>query len=71
MRVWSRRTVLSVVAGGKPRAWVPLAVAGAPLRRTFVAMKCDKPARPPGVMFCVGIATAAFGAAMVLRFRPS
>jgi len=31
----------------------------------------DKPARPPGLMFYVGIVTAALGAAMVLRYRPT
>lgn len=63
--------VFAIKSGGKPTAVAPLVFAGAPIMSTFVAMMWDKPARPPGLMFYVGIATAALGAAMVLRFRPS
>ncbi|MCH8851557.1 MAG: hypothetical protein IID41_02780 [Planctomycetes bacterium] len=63
--------VFAMKSGGKPLAVAPLVFAGAPIMSTFVAMMWDKPARPPGLMFYVGIATAALGAAMVLRFRPT
>ena len=63
--------VFAIKSGGKPLAVAPLVFAGAPIMSTFVAMMWDKPARPPGLMFYVGIATAALGAAMVLRFRPT
>ena len=63
--------VFAMKSGGKPLAVAPLVFAGAPIMSTFVAMMWDKPARPPGLMFYVGIATAALGAAMVLRFLPT
>ena len=63
--------VFAIKSGGKPLAVAPLVFAGAPIMSTFVAMMWDKPARPPGAMFYIGIATAALGAAMVLRFRPT
>ena len=63
--------VFAMKSGGKPLAVAPLVFAGAPIMSTFVAMMWDKPDRPPGLMFYVGIATAALGAAMVLRYRPT
>jgi len=63
--------VFAMKSGGKPLAVAPLVFAGAPIMSTFVAMMWDKPARPPGLMFYVGIVTAALGAAMVLRYRPT
>ncbi len=63
--------VFAIKSGGKPLAVAPLVFAGAPIMSTFVAMMWDKPTRPPVLMFYVGIATAALGAAMVLRFRPT
>ena len=63
--------VFAIKSGGKPLSVAPLVFAGAPIMSTFVAMMWDKPTRPPVLMFYVGIATAALGAAMVLRFRPT
>ncbi len=63
--------VFAMKSGGKPLAVAPLVFAGAPIMSTFVAMMWDKPDRPPGLMFYVGIVTAALGAAMVLRYRPT
>ena len=63
--------VFAMKSGGKPLAVAPLVFAGAPIMSTFVAMMWDKPDRPPGLMFYVGIATAALGATMVLRYRPT
>ena len=63
--------VFAIKSGGRPLAVAPLVFAGAPIMSTFVAMMWDKPAKPPVLMFYVGIATAALGAAMVLRFRPT
>ncbi len=63
--------VFAIKSGGKPLAVAPLVFAGAPIMSTFVAMMWDKPDKPPALMFYVGIATAALGAAMVLRFRPT
>ncbi len=63
--------VFAIKSGGKPLSVAPLVFAGAPIMSTFVAMMWDKPAKPPGWLFYVGIATAAVGAAMVLRFRPT
>ncbi len=63
--------VFAIKSGGRPLAVAPLVFAGAPIMSTFVAMMWDKPDKPPALMFYVGIATAALGAAMVLRFRPT
>ncbi len=63
--------VFAIKSGGKPLSVAPLVFAGAPIMSTFVAMMWDKPDKPPALMFYVGIATAALGAAMVLRFRPT
>ncbi len=63
--------VFAIKTGGKPLSVAPLVFLGAPIMSTFVAMMWDKPAKPPGWMFYVGIGIAALGAAMVLRFRPT
>lgn len=56
---------------GKPIYVAPLVFAGAPIVNTVVAMIWSKPAKPPSVMFYVGILIAACGAALVLRFKPA
>ncbi len=56
---------------GKPVFVAPLVFAGAPIINTFVSMIWSKPAKPPSLYFFVGIALAAVGAAMALRFKPT
>ncbi len=62
---------LKPTSGGHPMFVAPLVFAGAPIMNIFVSMAWSRPARPPGVWFYVGIALAAVGAALVLRFKPS
>jgi hypothetical protein len=56
---------------GKPIYVAPLVFAGAPVVNTIVSMIWTKPERPPHVLFYAGIALAAAGAGLVLRFRPT
>lgn len=62
--------VFALKGGGRPISVAPLVFAGAPVVNTMVSMIWHRPARPPGVMFFVGIILAAAGAALVLRHRP-
>ena len=63
--------VFAMRAGGSPLTVAPLVFAGAPIVNTLVSMLWNKPAKPPGAMFYVGLLLAAVGAAIVLRFRPT
>ncbi len=55
---------------GHPLVVAPLIFAGAPIVNTIVSMVWHKPGNPPGLLFYAGIALAAVGASMVLRFKP-
>lgn len=63
--------IFALKTGGKPIYVAPLVFAGAPIVNAFVSMVWDKPKSPPSIWFYVGLALAAGGAAMVLRFKPS
>jgi len=63
--------VFAMRHGGSPIIVAPLIFAGAPIINTFVSMIWHKPAKPPSIYFYVGIALAALGAALVLRFKPT
>ena len=63
--------VFAIKSGGTPLAVAPLVFAGAPVVNTLVSMLWDKPAKPPSVMFYLGIVLAGVGAAIVLRFKPA
>jgi len=56
---------------GKPIYVAPLVFAGAPIVNTLVSMMWHRPAEPPRIWFYLGIALAALGGALVLRFKPS
>ena len=62
--------VFATKNGGQPLIVAPLVFAGAPIINTLVSMLWDKPAKPPGALFFLGIVIAALGMTMVLRFRP-
>jgi len=55
---------------GSPIIVAPLVFAGAPIMNTFVSMVLHKPAKPPNVLFYVGILMAAVGAGLALANRP-
>ena len=63
--------VFATKNGGQPLIVAPLVFAGAPIINPLVSMLWDKPAKPPGAMFFLGIVIAAVGMSMVLRFRPT
>ena len=63
--------VFAMKTGGKPILVAPLVFAGAPVVNTIVSMLWSKPEKPPGTLFYAGIAFAALGAVLVLRFRPT
>ena len=63
--------VFAMRHGGSPLLVAPLVFAGAPIVNTLVSMLWSRPAKPPSVMFYVGIALAAVGASLVLRFKPT
>ncbi|MBI4718434.1 MAG: hypothetical protein HY763_11555 [Planctomycetes bacterium] len=56
---------------GLPIYVAPLVFAGAPIINTLVSMIWHRPARPPALWFYAGILLAGFGAALVLRFKPT
>ncbi len=62
--------VLAMTHGGRPIFVAPVVFAGAPVINTIVSMLWHKPAHPPSPLFYVGIALAAVGASMVLKFKP-
>lgn len=57
-------------AGGKPVFVMPLVFGCAPVVNTIVTMLTSRSSVRPGVLFYVGIALVAFGAAGVLKFKP-
>ncbi len=63
--------VFAMRHGGSPILVAPLVFAGAPIVNTLVSMIWSKPTKPPSVYFYVGIALAAVGASLVLRFKPT
>jgi len=56
---------------GRPIVVAPLVFAGAPIVNTIVSMIWNPPKQSPSVMFYLGIALAAVGAAVTLRFKPA
>lgn len=63
--------VFALRHGGSPMIVAPLVFAGAPVVNTFTSMIWHKPDKAPSLYFYVGIALAAVGAALVLRFKPT
>lgn len=62
--------VFAIHHGGRPIVVAPVVFAGAPVVNTIVSMIWHKPANPPSFPFYLGIALAAVGASLVLRFKP-
>jgi hypothetical protein len=62
--------VFALLHGGRPIYVAPIVFAGAPIVNTIVSMIWHKPAGTPHPLFYAGIALAAVGASMVLRFKP-
>jgi len=63
--------ILALKYGGTPAFVPPLVFAGAPIISAFVSMVWHRPKSAPEIWFYVGLAFAALGAALVLRFKPS
>ncbi|MEM8963553.1 MAG: EamA family transporter [Acidobacteriota bacterium] len=63
--------ILALKNGGSPLYVAPLVFAGAPIVNAFVSMAMHKPKSWPEPWFWVGLALAALGASMVLRFKPA
>ncbi|MCB1036704.1 MAG: hypothetical protein KDD47_22960 [Acidobacteria bacterium] len=63
--------ILALKSGGTPLVVTPLVFAGAPVVNALVSMGWYKPKSAPEVWFYVGLALAALGAFLVLRFRPT
>jgi len=63
--------ILALKSGGSPLVVAPLVFAGAPIVNAFVSMAWHRPRAAPEALFYVGIALAAGGAYLVLRYRPS
>ncbi|MHC5112239.1 MAG: hypothetical protein ACYTHJ_20470 [Planctomycetota bacterium] len=62
--------VFALKQGGRPVTVAPLVFAGAPIVNTLISMAWHKPAKPPSLMFYLGIVMAAVGAAITLKFKP-
>ena len=62
--------ILALKTGGTPLVVAPLVFAGAPVVNALVSMGWHKPKSAPEIWFYVGLALAALGAFLVLRFRP-
>jgi uncharacterized membrane protein len=63
--------ILALKAGGSPLVVAPLVFAGAPVINSLVSLAWHRPQSAPQPLFYLGIALAAAGAYLVLRFRPS
>lgn len=63
--------ILAIKAGGSPIVIAPLVFAGAPIVNTLLSMGWHPPKTAPPPLFYVGLALAASGAFLVLRFKPS
>lgn len=62
--------ILALKSGGTPLYVAPLVFAGAPIVNVVISMLWHRPKSAPEVWFYVGLALAAVGAGLVLRFRP-
>ncbi len=62
--------ILAIKSGGIPLVVAPLVFAGAPIVNTLVSMSWHRPKSAPEPLFYVGLALAALGAFLVLRFKP-
>lgn len=62
--------ILSLKTGGSPIYVAPLVFAGAPVVNAFVSMAWHKPKAAPEPWFWLGLAMAAVGVGLVLRFKP-
>jgi len=63
--------IFALKSGGKPMYVAPLVFAGAPVINVAITMVWDKPKGAVSPIFFVGIALAAAGAFLVLRFKPA
>ena len=63
--------ILAFKSGGSPLYVAPLVFASAPIVNVVVSMLWHRPKSAPEPWFYVGLALAAIGVAMVLRFKPS
>jgi uncharacterized membrane protein len=63
--------ILALKSGGSPLVVAPLVFAGAPIVNSLVSLAWHRPQSAPQPQFYLGIALAAAGAYLVLRFRPS
>jgi hypothetical protein len=63
--------ILALKAGGSPLVVAPLVFAGAPVINSLVSLAWHRPQSAPQPLFYLGIALAAAGAYLVLRFRPT
>ena len=63
--------ILALKTGGTPLVVAPLVFAGAPVVNALVSMGWHRPKSAPELWFYVGLGLAAFGAFLVLRFRPT
>jgi uncharacterized membrane protein len=62
--------ILALKTGGSPIYVAPLVFAGAPVVNAFVSMAWHKPKSAPEPWFWLGLAMAAVGFGLVLRFKP-
>ena len=63
--------ILALKSGGSPLVVAPLVFAGAPIVNSLVSLAWHRPQSPPQPLFYAGIALAAAGAYLVLRYRPT
>jgi uncharacterized membrane protein len=63
--------VFALKNGGSPLVVPPLVFAGAPIIATLVNMAWDRVSAKPQPLFYVGLAMAALGAGLVLRYKPA
>ncbi|MEM9553099.1 MAG: hypothetical protein AAGC60_02495 [Acidobacteriota bacterium] len=62
--------ILAIKAGGSPIIIAPLVFAGAPIINTLISMGWKPPKEMPSPLFFTGLALAALGAYLALRFKP-
>ncbi|MCP3962080.1 MAG: hypothetical protein GY719_29915 [bacterium] len=62
--------IMALKSGGTPLYVAPLVFAGAPIVNVIISMAWHKPKTAPEIWFYLGLALAAVGAGLVLRFKP-
>lgn len=63
--------IFAMKSGGSPLYVMPIVFGGAPIMNSIVSIVQHPPKTAPSALFFLGIALAAVGAGLILRFKPA